>query len=421
MGIHVKRNKVQGIYGHLSEMLNILSTVMNFSYSLVTPADRQWGAPVGDGNWTGMIGMLQRDEADIAMGPFAITYFRAQVVDYTHLFTSNYLAVMAGRLKDHHPSFFSYILTFGWEIWFGIFLSWVTLSLGMTAVDMVHNIKWRSWEKAKSRYMYHFWVYFSNLFCESSPTTPTQTSAKFLVLVWWLAIIVLMNGFSGNLKAKLMTEEEIPRIESIGDVLVRKEIQPYIMRGSAYETYIQHTQTEEFQQFWRRIVSTNGRVLEEMYSYETLKRVLRTEVVVVNDYWSMQDALARKCSDLSEGLFYFGNQHFFPHPFAMALNKRLPKELGREISKRVNWVMQSNIVSRWAARTNYNWTKCTQQDANQEEKPLTLVDLEGFFILYLLISAFCFIVLILENIRNIIRFSKRAFNRIKRIYTKFSK
>ena len=38
---------------------------MNFTYTIVQPPDKAWGSPYGNGSWNGMVGMLQREEADI--------------------------------------------------------------------------------------------------------------------------------------------------------------------------------------------------------------------------------------------------------------------------------------------------------------------------------------------------------------------
>ena len=38
---------------------------MNFTYTIVPPHDKQWGSSYGNGSWNGVVGMLQRKEADI--------------------------------------------------------------------------------------------------------------------------------------------------------------------------------------------------------------------------------------------------------------------------------------------------------------------------------------------------------------------
>ena len=42
-----------------------LSNLLNFTYSVTSPSDKQWGAINSDGTWSGMVGQLVRKEVDI--------------------------------------------------------------------------------------------------------------------------------------------------------------------------------------------------------------------------------------------------------------------------------------------------------------------------------------------------------------------
>ena len=47
------------------------------------PPDNSYGTIKGE-SWTGMIGQLVRDEADVAVAPLDQTYERSQVVNYLY-------------------------------------------------------------------------------------------------------------------------------------------------------------------------------------------------------------------------------------------------------------------------------------------------------------------------------------------------
>ncbi|KAK3895472.1 hypothetical protein Pcinc_000822 [Petrolisthes cinctipes] len=47
--------------GPLSLLLDLLSKQLKFRYTLVPPIDGTWGVKTTDGNFTGMVGMLQRN------------------------------------------------------------------------------------------------------------------------------------------------------------------------------------------------------------------------------------------------------------------------------------------------------------------------------------------------------------------------
>ena len=51
----------------LTDSLHFLNSqqVLNFTYDLTQPPDGQWGAIQPDGTWSGLVGMLMREEIDI--------------------------------------------------------------------------------------------------------------------------------------------------------------------------------------------------------------------------------------------------------------------------------------------------------------------------------------------------------------------
>ena len=54
-----------------------------FRYTMVETIDGGWGSLKDDGTWTGMIGMILRDEVDIAISDFYVTAERSMVIDYS--------------------------------------------------------------------------------------------------------------------------------------------------------------------------------------------------------------------------------------------------------------------------------------------------------------------------------------------------
>ena len=68
---------------HWLYIISFFQNLLNFTYKLRPPPDRQWGAKRADGSWTGIIGELDEKRADISPGPFGITQARSEVVSYS--------------------------------------------------------------------------------------------------------------------------------------------------------------------------------------------------------------------------------------------------------------------------------------------------------------------------------------------------
>ncbi|XP_037093709.1 glutamate receptor ionotropic, kainate 4-like [Pollicipes pollicipes] len=76
------------IVGVEAEMLEAVARGYGFNFSMVHPAsnDGLFGARMPNGSWTGVIGMIVRGEADLAVGDISVTLEREAAVDYTYPF-----------------------------------------------------------------------------------------------------------------------------------------------------------------------------------------------------------------------------------------------------------------------------------------------------------------------------------------------
>ncbi|KAM7306522.1 glutamate receptor-like [Ixodes scapularis] len=103
---------VQGVCG---EILTAIAQSMRMNYSIAFPTDSFWGLRKPDGNWTGIIGMLQRDEADLALSVINPTSEKYDVAVATESIVPIELVIMAGRLSRHESDIFGLIQIFSWQ------------------------------------------------------------------------------------------------------------------------------------------------------------------------------------------------------------------------------------------------------------------------------------------------------------------
>ncbi|XP_042908502.1 probable glutamate receptor [Parasteatoda tepidariorum] len=118
----IKRiNNTTIISGFEAELINLLSRKLNFEYEILVPTDLLYGSRDAFGNWTGMMGMLARNEADVAFSLMGITEERSAVVD----FSIPYLPFEKTFLM-HHASFLpntsAFTYPFSRLVWFLFFI-----------------------------------------------------------------------------------------------------------------------------------------------------------------------------------------------------------------------------------------------------------------------------------------------------------
>ncbi|GIY92638.1 glutamate receptor ionotropic, delta-1 [Caerostris extrusa] len=76
--------KLSGVEGRF---LDIIASALKFKYQVKTPVHRDWGHLDADGHWTGLVGMVHRKEADIALSTLTMSDDRMTVVDFTTPYT----------------------------------------------------------------------------------------------------------------------------------------------------------------------------------------------------------------------------------------------------------------------------------------------------------------------------------------------
>lgn len=70
------------VSGYFGDVWSELQNLLNFTSHIKESVDGNWGIRLHNGTWNGMIGMLTRNEADIALADLTITDARAQVANY---------------------------------------------------------------------------------------------------------------------------------------------------------------------------------------------------------------------------------------------------------------------------------------------------------------------------------------------------
>ncbi|KAF2365546.1 Ionotropic glutamate receptor L-glutamate and glycine-binding domain, partial [Trinorchestia longiramus] len=83
--------------GAAFDAFQIIAAKLNFSFALVRSVDRTWGAYLGNGSFTGMIGMALRGEVDMALGPFLQSYERQLWIDFSEVLITDSLSIFLPR------------------------------------------------------------------------------------------------------------------------------------------------------------------------------------------------------------------------------------------------------------------------------------------------------------------------------------
>ncbi|XP_064488659.1 cytochrome P450 302a1, mitochondrial-like [Ornithodoros turicata] len=230
---------IEGVCG---EILRAVTSSLRMNYTLFSPPGASWGLRKPDGNWTGLIGMLQQDEIDVGLSVINPTSEKADVAVATHTTIAIEILILAGRMKRENSSIYDTVQIFSWQVWccfIGCILACSIMSTCSSVVASSDGSTSNRRNNWLSIFWRHLWDFIGNSLLESSPTMPRGTAARIVVSVFWIVVVVLSTAFAGQMKAMMMVKKETDRIDTIKDLSERPNVRPYVPKGSAVESLLQ--------------------------------------------------------------------------------------------------------------------------------------------------------------------------------------
>ncbi|XP_069988624.1 glutamate receptor 1 [Penaeus vannamei] len=231
------------ITGVLVEIMAIIANYMGVCYEWVVPKDGLYGYMLPNGTWTGMLGLVNRSEADMA-GIISITSRYKQAVDVSEPLYMDEYGVMHKR-----PVLQSDILGFYKPF---TSLMWVTLLLCVLATTAVTAaiLHWESvfsrpggnrGDKQRNNFLSScaksiHWN-FSHLLSQAVWWAPTGNPGRVVGGIWLVSALILTTVYRSNLKAMLIMPRIVLPFDSLKE-LSESNIVMYVTKGNYFHDYV---------------------------------------------------------------------------------------------------------------------------------------------------------------------------------------
>ena len=221
---HTDRNgltTIDGYGGYFGDMLQFLQDSRNCSFKFLTTKDRQWGKCSGINNCTGMIGMINRKEADFAVPSFVDTDDRRPNVDFSVTTEAEFYTIAIPLIVKPNIWYFASPMTY--QVWLCVFFSVPIYFLTMVLADYIYhgNVKWQSLGSFVLR----------SAISEHSKELADRREAykKLLIGVWAFTSYVLVLSYASLLTAMLALPTLPTRITGVEQLLAQDDI-PWALR-----------------------------------------------------------------------------------------------------------------------------------------------------------------------------------------------
>ncbi|XP_015921278.2 probable glutamate receptor [Parasteatoda tepidariorum] len=204
--IEVKRiENTTTISGLEGEFIKLLARALNFDYEIFIPPDF-YGEMDASGNYTGMTGMLQRNEVDMGFTYLDVTYERSKVVDssvpYCHL---------EKTFMMNHAPFLSKTSAFTYP--FGT-LTWILFFIVLFSISVL----FQTLISPKDSIISVFFNLWGSSFGQGMNYNPRSMSRRIPLGIWLLYSYVLILCYSSVLLSFLTSPIKMKQIKDFKDL-----------------------------------------------------------------------------------------------------------------------------------------------------------------------------------------------------------
>lgn len=389
------RIKITG--GLEKKFLQALSEALNFTYEVHVSNDSEWGRHLGNGRWSGVIGMVARNEVDIGIGKIGIDYDRCTVTDcsYPYAIERITFGTAPPGVRSKETAIF---YPFTKDVW-------ITISLTAVFVVFVFRLIFR-----KYNYRRIIWYIYGTLLNCSGNVKSKKLRERILNSAWLLSSMILAYSFSAVLLSFITVPQKEPAISDKGKLLAAVEKGRYkclTLRGSSLLRTLQTSTDEQVVSLAKHIAKNDWLIPPNL---KTISRTLlqrNTAVISAESNMHMQPP---------ESVF-LAPDYFNLLNFGMVFNKNfcckstVDSFLHRFVAGGLYHKVHSDVEFRLQLKNRKHVS------FRSDFSPLTLEDVRGAFVILACGYCLSFVALIVELLIPYARFhqlkSKSVRNRFK--------
>ncbi|KAK3792934.1 hypothetical protein RRG08_033784 [Elysia crispata] len=365
--------------GFSVDLVTELARRLNFSFTMVEPADNEWGRPLADGTWTGIVGMLQKHEIDISVAALVITTEREEVMDATFPYYYDNVAVIYKRPDPKENLWKTYFYPFQTQVYVFIVASIGGASILYALVALVSprspthtaliNRKWSTAFSATEKQS--TWLTCA-LIHQSHTYLPKYGSARMFLAFWWIFAILLAATYKGNLMAFLLVAKTERPFTTLWD-LGTQNVYKWGVTGSTVVEYLfKISNRSDFQKLGEGLEIFKAADPETNSTDPDvhLRKVKEGQYAYISDQVPMEMWVAVDC-DLR-----ILEERVIPLPFIVGLHNN--SALVTAFNQQLLDIDQMGLYNQWKTHWWPLETHCSD-DSGHESRAVTLLETQAAF------------------------------------------
>uniref|UniRef100_A0A914H070 Uncharacterized protein n=1 Tax=Globodera rostochiensis TaxID=31243 RepID=A0A914H070_GLORO len=304
----------QQFEGFCIDLLKEMAKLLNFTYDIEVVDDGTYGVEDEYGRWNGIIGVLQRHEADLSVSAVTITYSRVSVIDFTLPFMHLGIAILmrrnvadeterSGGTATGGSNLFTFMEPLSFSVWIALAIAYASVAGTMWILAKCSPYEWyedvtrrdkrrRSWRRDGSRRneppkdsrgsvsgigqekafigtIHHknqfnilnsLWFAVGSLMQQGSDVIPRAAATRTVAVIWWLFTLILISSYTAQLAAFLTVERMSTPVESSADLAAQQRIKFGTLSNGSTMEFFRESRIPIYERMWSIMQSTTPTV-----------------------------------------------------------------------------------------------------------------------------------------------------------------
>ncbi|XP_023213536.1 glutamate receptor ionotropic, delta-2-like, partial [Centruroides sculpturatus] len=328
-------NKMIG--GHRFRVIKVLQDKLQFRYSIAKPVDDYFGGLSENGTWTEMIGKIARQDVDMGIIPFFISFDLFSSMQFSAT-VGYHNIVFVVKAPEKLSNWGSIIAPFSLTVWISLFVCLIAFGLAL------HKVLELDFSLQGTKIFLRRSTVFWNLFCTFVNEGMNlyfirRFPSRFLIGIWWLSIVVIVSSYSGTLMSFLTypLTEAVPRtIEELSNSVLTNEYSCGTIGKSTIWRSIHSSKLKSSEIISNHIIQNNNflGLSEAMGKLQKERFALIYSDYVIKKYIPKEDL----------NKYVFSNDKFSTFMEAYAMKKGFP--FTNQINKIIRRLFESGIIEK---------------------------------------------------------------------------
>lgn len=373
--LSIDRNKT--IFTEDARLISFLSETIGFKYEIVMPEDGKYGQLLPNGTWNGLIGLLQRREADLAFSRLTISYERFKAFRFSYPYLLAPQTFMSDAL-EYLPNSYRIMQSFSISVWVSVVISLFVMLVILPPFKTKKNEK-------QSMLL----IIYQALLSYPTRLKSRKLSTKLFMISWIIGGIFLTQAY----KAVLLSFLTLPMLSGIrNSIELAEATDDNTFKCSTYEgSYIIDIFLNSEEEKWRKIGECLKRSnmltsdAERFLLPRTYKKAFIGQAVHLKSY---------------ENDYFLWSDSFMFDPCGIGMrNAFCCKDV---LDNTIHRMMAGGLLQKLEADELFMRAKGKRKNKNPKDerkiKALQLEDLSAAFVLLFIGYTSAFVVLVAENL-----------------------